>query len=402
MRILYVTTSFPVYSETFLQREARALIKAGVDLEIISLHLGEADFEGHPVRKFNKWELLKLIYLLPLAFWRIPYQLLELVKEMNVRKPASLLNLGENLLGFGAAIVMEQRILAFQPDFVHCVWSSAPAAFGLMAEELTGNRFSTGAHAYDIFEHGGDWLLELKLKRAALIHVSTDVAARRISSLCDTKKVKRIRRGLDALPAARGPRFSCSTLRIVCVARLVEKKGFPYQLEIYRQIKAAGIPFRAKIIGDGPLEAEIANSLRDLGLEEEVSLTGRLQETEVLDELQWADLLFHTGIVAASGDRDGLPNVVPEAMASGAVVIGSPVSGVVEAIKDGETGYLCAPWEPRTWVERCRELREDKALRKRIAYNARLWVEREFVADRNTGYLLECLEVARGEMSQND
>ncbi len=396
MRILYVTTSFPVYSETFLQREARALIKAGVELEIISLHGGKADFEDHPVCCFSKWELLKLFYLLPWVAFRKGGELAEIGREMNARRPASVLNLFENLLGFGAAIVLENRVRKLRPDIVHCVWASAPAAFGMLVEALGGVRFSTGAHAYDIFEYGGDWLLRMKLQRARLVHVSTDVAARRIRSLCDPEKVKLIRRGLNALPEGRSPREDCERLRIVCVARLVEKKGFPLQLEIYRRMKASGLAFEAKIIGDGPLGQEILEGIRELGLEEQVSLTGRLSEAEVLEELAWADLLFHTGIVAASGDRDGLPNVVPEAMASGAIVIGSPVSGVVEAIEDGETGFLCPPWEPDLWVERCGQLKEDFELRTRLSVAARNWVEREFVADKNTGCLLELLEVARG------
>ncbi len=396
MRILYVTTSFPVYSETFLQREARALIKAGVEVEIISLHAGSSDFEGHPVKCFSKWSLLRLFYLLPRMLLRRAEPILEIVREMNVRQPASALNLFENLLGFGAAIVCEKRIRDFKPDIVHCVWASAPAAFGMFAEALVGSRFSTGAHAYDIFEYGGDWLLEVKLNRAALVHVSTDVASKRIAGLCARDKVKLIRRGLNSLPSKRVPREECLKLRIVCVARLVEKKGFPFQLEIYRRMKAAGLQFEAKIIGDGPMEGDILSWVSELGLEENISLSGRLSEGEVLEELAWADLLFHTGIVAASGDRDGLPNVVPEAMASGAVVMGSPVSGVVEAIEDGVTGFLCAPWKPDDWVRRCFEVRDDADLRSRLSSNARDWVEREFVADKNTGYLLECLEVARG------
>ncbi|MBD5779233.1 glycosyltransferase [Pelagicoccus sp. NFK12] len=396
MRILYVTTSFPVYSETFLQREARAMMKAGVTLEIVSLHAGQGDFEGHPVHRFSKWQLLRLFYRLPAALWRRGTELMPLVREMNARRPASALNLFENLLGLGAAIVLENRIREFSPDVVHCVWSSAPAAFGLMAQALSGAPYSSGAHAYDIFEHGGDWLLEMKCQRSALVHVSTKVAENRIRALCPEAKVQLIRRGLSSLPASREPRAKCDPLRIVCVARLVEKKGFPYQLEIYRQLKVAGLSFEAKIIGDGPMEEQIRAEIGELGLQAEVRLTGRLSEDAVLDELAWADLLFHTGIVASSGDRDGLPNVVPEAMASGAVVLGSPVSGVVEAVEEGVTGYLCPPWEPLVWVQRCRALQEDYDLRLRLAQAARQWVEREFVADRNTGYLLRCLETARG------
>lgn len=397
MRILYVTTSFPVYSETFLQREARALIKSGVELEIVSLHAGHSEFEGYPVTRFNKWSLLKLFYLLPLAALRKGEALNRVLQIANLRRPASFMNFVENLLGFGAAFVFEERIRRSSPGVIHCVWASAPAAFGLLAEALTGIPFTTGAHAYDIFENGGDWLLELKLRRAALVHVSTDVAAMRIRDLCDVNKVVRIRRGLNALPAVRSPREAWEVVHVVCVARLVEKKGFPYQLEIYRRMKAAGLAFEARIIGDGPMEEEIRAGIARLGLGAEVCLTGRLSEAEVLGQLQWADLLFHTGIVAASGDRDGLPNVVPEAMASGAVVIGSPVSGVVEAIEDGVTGFLCPPWEPEAWVARCEELGGDAALRQRLSTAARSWVEREFVADRNTGYLLRRLRTVVGE-----
>ncbi|MBC2607814.1 glycosyltransferase [Pelagicoccus albus] len=402
MRILYLTTSFPVYSETFLQREARAMIKAGVGFEIISLHGGKPEFEGHPVTLFSKWWLLKLFYLLPWAVFRRGREVLEIVQAMNVRRPASFLNLAENLLGLGAAIVMERRIREFRPDVVHCVWSSAPAAFGMMAEALTDIPFSTGAHAYDIFEYGGDWLLPMKLERACLVHVSTDVAAGRIRTLCASDKVKRIRRGLNSLPQARLPRELCPTLRIVCVARLVEKKGFPYQIEIYRLLREKGVSFEARIVGDGPMEAEIRQLIANADLQGQVSLTGLLSEQETLDQLQWADLLVHTGIVAASGDRDGLPNVVPEAMASGAVVLGSPVSGVVEAIEDGETGFLCPPWEPQVWLERCRDLQGDFSLRERLARNARAWVEREFVAEKNTGALLQFLEAATQKTARKE
>lgn len=394
MRILYVTTSFPVYSETFLQREVRALLKAGVELEIVSLHKGEDAFEGYPVRRFAKVELFRVLYLLPWALLRRGAALWEVFRRMVSRKPASWLNFGENLLGLGAAIVLERQIRETRPEVVHCVWAGGPAAFGLMAEALVGVRFSTGAHAYDIFEHGGDWLLDHKLKRALLVHVSTAVAKDRIRGICDEGKVKLIRRGLNALPPRREPRERCDCLRIICVARLVEKKGFPYQLEVYRRLRAAGVCFEAQIVGDGPLESEIRRGIAEFGLENEVKLVGRVSESEVLGRLQEADLLFHTGIVAASGDRDGLPNVVPEAMASGVVVLGSPVSGVVEAVEDGVTGYLCPPWEPELWVERCVRLKEDAALRRNLAMAARDWVEREFVADRNTGVLLRCLESA--------
>ncbi|MDQ8202146.1 glycosyltransferase [Pelagicoccus sp. SDUM812003] len=389
MRILYVTTSFPVFSETFLQREVRALLEIGAELDILSLHKGSADFEGHPVRLFSKWSLLTLFIWLPWWGIRKPRELVRLMTRLNACQPASLLNLFENLLGFGAALVDARTMSKRNYDCVHCVWSGGPAAYGMLLAELTGLPFSTGAHAYDVFEHGGDWLLEEKLARAALVHTSTDVARKRIRRLCDPAKARLIRRGLNRLPAFEKPRLSWPQLRIVCVARLVEKKGFPYQVAIYRALLDAGVDFEARIIGDGPLEDSLRGWIEQSGLGGRVFLMGRVGEAEVMRQLEWADLLFHTGVVAASGDRDGLPNVIPEAMASGAIVIASPVSGVVEAIANERTGLLRPVTEPEGWVAACRRLQVDRTLRDRLARSARDWVEREFVAKRNSARLLQ-------------
>ena len=57
MRILYVTTTFPVYSETFLQREVHALRELGVELTILSQHRGEPEFDEFEIDCFSKWEL---------------------------------------------------------------------------------------------------------------------------------------------------------------------------------------------------------------------------------------------------------------------------------------------------------------------------------------------------------
>lgn len=392
MRILYVTTSFPVFSETFLQREARAMLKAGVEMRILSLHKGDPVFEGHPVDRFSKWSLLRLVYLLPITLFLKGDQLLDLAREMTRRRPASFLNFAENLLGLGAAIVEARKVREQRPDLIHCVWGSAPAAFGLVASRLCGPPFSMGAHAYDVFEFGGDWLLRFKARSAALVHVSTDVVANRLRRLTSSDKVARIRRGLTDLPPFKPMRKDRSCLRIVCVARLVEKKGWPYQLAIYRALSDAGIDFEGRIVGDGPMEEFLVSRIQTLQLGGSVSLLGRLSEAGVMEQLAWADLLFHTGVIARSGDRDGLPNVVPEAMACGVVVLGSPVSGVVEAVEHEKTGFLCLPGKPQEWVDTCRMLQLDDDLFGRTQVAARAWVEGEFVADRNTGELIRRME----------
>lgn len=394
MRILYVTTTFPVYSETFLQREVRALKALGATLRIVSLHRGDLEFENLKIDRFQKRELLELIWLLPWLIVSRPALFWNYWKGLFSRSPKSWLNFWENLLGLGAAIVRERSLREERPDVIHCVWSSAPAAFGWLLSALVERPFSIGAHAYDVFEKGGDWLLPLKAAQAAFVHTSTESARSVLSKSVEVDKIKVIRRGLNVFPEFGPLRNDRSRLRLVCVARLVEKKGFPYQLDIYDALRENGIDFEVRIVGEGPLRNRLSREIEARGLAERLQLMGRLSMEETLRQIDWADALIHTGIVARSGDRDGLPNVIPEALASGTIVVASPVSGVVEAIADEKNGFLAAVEDKSAWVSHLKRIQQDDALCQKLRNAGREWVEREFSAQKNSGRLYEILAEA--------
>jgi glycosyltransferase involved in cell wall biosynthesis len=125
----------------------------------------------------------------------------------------------------------------------------------------------------------------------------------------------------------------------------------------------------------------------ELGLTDAVTLLGHRPQSEIADHLAWADVLLHTGVVAANGDRDGLPNVIPEAMSAGVLVITSPAAATTEAITDRQTGRVAAPENPRAWVEILRELRDDDIQAEHLRTTARTWVETHFDAAKNSGRL---------------
>ncbi len=396
MRILYVTTTFPVYSETFLQREVRTLRDLGADLQIVSLHKGNMEFEGLKIDRFRKPELLKLIWLFPWLILSRPALFWKHWKQLFQYLPKSGLNFWENLLGLGAAIVREREFLEETPHIIHCVWASAPAAFGWLASSLLDRPFSIGAHAYDVFERGGDWLLPAKAAGASFLHTSTESARLALGKFVDKSKVQLIRRGLNTYPDFQSLREDRSCLRLVCVARLVEKKGFPFQLDIYEALREAGIDFQVRVVGEGPLRDYLLREIEARNFSDRIKLLGQLSGEDALLQIAWADVLIHTGIVARSGDRDGLPNVIPEAMASGTLVLASPISGVVEAVVDGETGFLADVEEKAIWVDRLKRIQQDDALFHRVRQKSREWVERDFSAQRNSGKLLELLKEASG------
>ena len=254
---------------------------------------------------------------------------------------------------------------------------------------VDGHKFSAAAHAYDIYEHGGDWWLEDKLEHAAFIHTSTEMGRRAlIERRLPAEKIFCIRRGLDRLPKVKPLRASRAPLHLVCVARLVEKKGLDHQLRVYAALRAAGVPFAARIVGDGPLRPELEKLAGHLGVAADLTFTGHLPQHEVWNQLEWADVLLHTGIIAPSGDRDGLPNVIPEAMSIGALVLTSPAAATTEAVHHGLTGLVARVDHPEEWVDALRRLSSDDAFAEKLRREARCWVEEHFDAHKNAARLL--------------
>ena len=265
----------------------------------------------------------------------------------------------------------------------------APATAAWLLWRLDQHRFSAAAHAYDIYEHGGDWWLNDKLQHAAFVHTSTEMGRKALVARgLAAERIFCIRRGLDRLPVLKRLRSSRVPLQLVCVARLVEKKGLDHQLRVYAALHAAGVPFEARIVGGGPLLPELEKLAGHLGIAASLTFTGHLPHHEVWSQLAWADVLLHTGVIAPSGDRDGLPNVIPEAMSVGVLVITSPVAATTEAVTQGVTGLVVPVESTEVWVSALRRLSTDDVFAEKLRRAARVWVEENFNAHGNAERVL--------------
>lgn len=396
LKVAFLFTTFPKTSETFLQRDVAALIDHGIDVRLYSLWGGGGEFRGRPVVRFNLWNLVPLILLtIPWNCLRRPRIVRDLFEGVVRRAPPSWLNFWENMLGAGFAGCFYREFRADPPDLVHGAWAGAPATAGWLLWRILGIPYSSGAHAYDLYEHGGDWWLLEKLEHARFVQTSTETGrAFLIEHGADAEKIVTIRRGLAEFPVCRTLRQPRLPVRLLCIARLVEKKGLDRQLEIYAALRDAGITFEARIVGHGPLEARLRAQAESLGIADRVHFLGQLPHEKVWDELRWADVLLHTGVIAPSGDRDGLPNVIPEAMAAGVLVISSPVSATIEAVRHEETGLVCDVNAPLDWVQAITRLSADDELAAGLRTQAREWVEENYNARKNTARLIACFERA--------
>ena len=392
-RICYLYTTFPLVSETFLQREMRVIRTKTSALSLHSIWGGKSNFEGQQVERFYLWELVKLVYWLPYWIIKKPAVVGWFFKGLIVHPPRYGKNWAENLLGFAFALIRVRAIEAWKPQLIHAVWATMPATAALTIHKLTDIPFSMGGHAYDIFQKGGDCFLDDKIAEARFIHTSTKFAKSHLLSLgANSQKVYLIRRGLSASPPVNTMREHLDTIRFLTIGRLVEKKGYVEQFRIYRDLRKRSIPFTAEIVGDGPLLKPLTRLIRDYELENQVKLIGKVPHEEIQAYYERADFFIFTGIVAKNGDRNGLANVIPEAMARGIPVITTPDSGIVENFKpDCEAAIL--PIRPiEAWVMKIKELAGNYEQRKALADNARAWVDKRFSAQKNSSRLFKYME----------
>jgi glycosyltransferase involved in cell wall biosynthesis len=395
--IAYLFTTFPKATETFLQREVAGLQALGVRLRLYSMWGGGGEFNGLPVACFPKWKLVALAWMIPITACRDPKLFCELLRGLFTRRAPSSLNFWENMLGAAFACLHAGEFRENPPAHTHAVWGGAPAEAAWLLWRINGQPFSAAAHAYDLYDHGGDWWLREKLAPALFVRTSTEMGRRTLLERgVPAENIHVIRRGLMSLPALKSLRPARAPLRLLCVARLVPKKGLDHQLRIYAALKAAGLAFEARIAGDGPLRGELEKQIFSLGLGDSVRLLGHRPQTEIAELLAWADVLLHTGVVAPSGDRDGLPNVIPEAMAAGVLVVTSPAAATTEAITDNATGLVAPPEEPARWVAALQTFARDDPTAERLRAAARHWVEENFDARENAAKLLELFRSRAG------
>ena len=293
------------------------------------------------------------------------------------------------------------RELRGREVWLHGAWATAPATAAMTLGRLLDRPWSFGAHAYDLHRHGGDPLLPMKMQRAAWVHTTTEFNVRHLRERFPAARAEIVlaRRGLPELPPPReeppGNEWENRPLRFLSVGRLVGKKGQALWLQSLGELARRGVDFHARLVGEGPLRPALEEVIRRENLGERVTLEGALPPARVQVLHAEADVFFHCGIIDAEGDRDGLPNVVPEAMAWGALVISSPGGGVAEAITHDVTGLVADPHDPAAVADAVQRFAAEPALRSRLRTAAHDWVEENFLAAKNTARLAARMHLPR-------
>jgi glycosyltransferase involved in cell wall biosynthesis len=257
---------------------------------------------------------------------------------------------------------------------------------------LTGLPYSFTAHARDIYTSPPD-LLVVKIRAARFVVTCTGYNARHLAELVGDEtagSIHRIYHGLDLhkfSPSAEPPAQLGSapgrvqprdTPTILAVGRLVEKKGYPYLIDACRLLIDRGYAVRLRIVGGGEMKDALRRHIAQVGLKERVELLGARPQDEVIDLYRTATVFALPCVVLENGDRDGIPNVLVEAMRLGLPVVSTAVSGIPELVVDEESGLLVPPRDVQALASALARLLDDPDLRARLAAAAAHRVTRQF------------------------
>ncbi|MEO1197970.1 MAG: glycosyltransferase family 4 protein [Pseudomonadota bacterium] len=275
---------------------------------------------------------------------------------------------------------------------IHSHYLHTPASVVRYAAMLRGLPWSFSAHAKDIWT-SAKWDLETKLADCTWGVTCTGVNLdylRGLSPRPDT--IEKVYHGLDMrrfpAPPARVP---SEPVTFVSIGRLVEKKGYDDLLRALARLPQ-DLDWRFVHIGGGELKHKLADLAKRRGLSDRIDWQGAKSRKEVFAALQAADIFVLPSRIARSGDRDGIPNVLMEAMAFGLPCVSTRVSAIPELVLDGETGLLVPQRHPAALAEALTRLARDPAMRARFGKAGRFRIEADFDACPGLDRVAELLE----------
>jgi glycosyltransferase involved in cell wall biosynthesis len=279
------------------------------------------------------------------------------------------------------------------PDvrLLHAHYAHSTATVAWLASQITGLPFSFTAHAKDVYSESLNpaGLLRRKLLAARFAVTCTGAGAEHLRAVAPGARVHLVYHGLNddlqrfaAQPGGSRRAGANGKLRMLGVGRLVEKKGFDTLVDACAALRREGVPFEATIAGpDGPHGDAVRGLIEAHGLSGQIRLTGPMSQEELFGEYVRADAFCLPCRIVGS-DRDGIPNVLVEAMACGTPAISTAISGIPELISDGADGVLVAPDDPAGLADVLRRLHEDHSLAVRLGAAGRATVLERFDGDR--------------------
>lgn len=388
----YVLKKFPVLSETFILTEILALEARGIPVHIFSLERpNDPRFhEDLPRLKASVSYVPDLLE--PENLWKHNHRAIRTFGRKYFREIAYALARGTPTLAWrvmqAAYVANETR--RFKLQHLHAHFATRPTSVAFLASRLTGVSYSFTAHAMDIYKHHLRLdALARKIEHARFVVTVSDYNKQFLEQRAPlaADRVRRIYNGIDLHRFAPNGGPPEQPFTILCVARFVEKKGHRVLIEACRILRDRGHAFECLLVGKGNLRGEIYEQIKAHQLKQHVRLVGPQTQLEVRDRFQHAHVCALPSLIAADGNREGLPVSVVEALACGVPVVTTPLTGLPEVVQDGVNGLLVPPGDATALADALERLMNDRGLLDRLSANARGSVVEKFDIARTAALL---------------
>lgn len=403
MRLAVFTSKYPARVATFFERDMRALIEAGIDIDVFPIYPLDQTMWDYSPGTLNE-DVLS----------RDKIHHLGLAESVKTLRPYPFSKVGTYLKDVGAANLSAARYGAAPVAKTTYVlakgWAWAQKHQNDYDHILAywGNYAATAAYAFhrqldrkipfSIWLHAGADLYDtpVYLKQKLLY-------ADQIVTCCAFNRKYLAEHYADVFPALAGkinvcyhglnfPEFPFKpegrpAHKIVAVGRLSKEKGFNYLLEAAHELEARGTRVEIEFVGNGEEEKNLAELAAELHIADRVTFRGWLKFDAVRAAISEATILVHP----SDGLGDGLPNVIREAMALGTPVIASDIAGIHEALDNGRCGILVPARDVMALVDAIKTLLADSKMRHTFAVLARKRAEEKFDMWRNGKTLAQLL-----------
>jgi colanic acid/amylovoran biosynthesis glycosyltransferase len=405
MKIAFIVNQFPALSETFILNQITGLLDRGHEVDVYAYSPRNDPGVHADVKRYNLLEHTCYMTVYASMPRNKIYRLIKGIGRIAIdlyKKPVAVLN-SLNFLKFGKSAASLEILYQITPfldkgpyDIIHCHFGplgylgiflkSVGAVHGQIVTTFRGFDISSyikrnGEHTYDmLFEKGSLFLC-----------VSEQIKSILISLGCDEQKIIVHRSGVHISES----HFSLchqkigDKLRLLTVARLVEKKGVQYGIQSVAKLLKRHPNITYKIAGDGYLKDTLQRLIEELNVSNNVTLLGWKTQEQIRELLQEADILLAPSVTSQNSDREGIPGAIVEALAWGLPVLSTRHSGIPEVIQDGESGLLVPERDVDALAEKLEYLIEHSELWPEMGRKGRKYVEEHYDIDKLNDRLVE-------------
>jgi glycosyltransferase involved in cell wall biosynthesis len=392
-RLAYLFERFPAFTKTFCAREVAELYRQKLRVPVFSIRKPNDErplnisLDGVDIRYLPDSNSLRFKMLTRIAARRFSH--ISNPKEDPRDKHR-----------FYEAIHLGPRLEKEGITAMHAHFAGLAARTAWWIKRLFGIPYSFTGHANDIFVERPDQRLPLKqlIKDAEFVATETDFSTDYLQSKFpeSANKIHRVYNGLNLDPF-RMANPAAGSLEIISIGRLIPKKGFELLVNACNVLMSRGLQLHCRIVGSGPEHVPLRQLIDRLGLGKFIELTGPKAQPEIVDLLAQSNLFVFPAVEDGSGDRDNLPTVIIEAMASGLPVVATGLGGIGEIVTHQANGLIVPEGDVDALAAAIGFLAEHTELRKSYGQNGLAVVKEKFRVETTVAGLIGLFRQYFGE-----